>query len=209
LGGIKLNEKRAYPRTPLTEDIKYAHGIKAKAKDISLSGIRFWSARPIKSKAAFNLYFILAGKCMVKTIGNLIWSRDLNDQMHEHGFCFQTINKEGEVALSEYINRQLHELNIKRIHKQFLIDVLINCSIQAKAKIVTITDDGMSLFTPSPLGEKKMILVSIPLPAGDTIDIHGKSVWSKQLHANLFENSIQFWNIDHLQKQKLDMVRIT
>lgn len=198
-----MQEKRSFPRTNLKEIIKYAKSTKALAGDISLSGIRFRSNEHILPGTPMNLSIPLTDRGIVKTSGRTVWSCTVQSGLYDNGFQFVTISGQGKLLLSQYINEHIRRSRDWQVKTRLLIDVLINCCIQAKARTLNITEGGMKLFTNQPLDEQKIMLLSIPLPAGDTISMHGKAVNNRQLQINLYENNIEFWNIDSQEKQKL------
>jgi len=198
-----LDEKRSFPRTICNEMIKYTNGKKGQARDISLSGIRFRTSEIFKQGTMLDLNFCLLNKGIIRSRGLVVWSLLLNDCIYENGLHFNSINAEGKTIISDYINQRLNLGEERRQAQRFLIDVCINYSVNAKARTRNITEAGMSLFTEHPIAEKQIIFLSIPLPAGDAISLHGKAIWNKQVKKDLFENGIVFWNIDEIEKRKL------
>ena len=201
-----MDEKRAFPRAECNEIIKYANGKKAHAKDISLSGIRFCSSESIRSGSFLTLNFSLLNKGLIRTTGQIIWQRNIDSITFENGFKFHSMDQVGELLLSKYINQKLNTSDERRNSQRYLVDVNVNYALNAKAKTKNITTNGMSIFTKDPLTEKQILLLSILLPAGDMISMHGKTIWNKQLSGDLYENGIEFWNIGATEKQKLIML---
>ena len=91
-----------------------------------------------------------------------------------------------------------------RKYPRIPLDVRVNCDFNAIAHTKDISEGGICLITDVKLDEDNFIQLDFILPEqSEEIRAYGKVMWSRKATKNLFENGVNFWEIQDTDKVKI------
>lgn len=91
----------------------------------------------------------------------------------------------------------------KRQHPRASIDVKVNYANKAIAYTKNISEGGICIITEKPLEPTEIVNLVFTLPNGDQIKTYGKTIWRKKSTEHLYENGLEFWELNDINKNRI------
>ena len=91
----------------------------------------------------------------------------------------------------------------RRKHKRTEIDILVNYSKKAKVLTKNISEAGMCILSDSPFIQGTILNLRFYLLGKEEIKVYGKVIWNREIDPGIYENGIEFWNINNKDKETI------
>ncbi|MBN2735536.1 MAG: PilZ domain-containing protein [Spirochaetales bacterium] len=190
-----MNELRRFPRVKLSGRVKLGDDQTCKTKDISQTGINLISDLPLHKSSPLLMEIPFSRNKIIKTAGIILWSQLTDTSQWENGIKFFSIDQDGRLELKNYIDKCLFGKSERRTRIRHNLDIHVRYSIKTKCRTKDITQQGMRILTKKALPEGQIIQLSIRL-SKSKINTTGRVIWTKALKPRLFEQGIEFWDIE-------------
>ncbi|MBN1698754.1 MAG: PilZ domain-containing protein [Spirochaetales bacterium] len=92
-------------------------------------------------------------------------------------------------------------MNERRVSPRAELTVIVNQSINARAPIKNISDNGICLLAETEFNRGDILSIVFNLPVRKEIRAYTKVIWSRKVESSLYENGLQFWYIDEEDRQ--------
>ena len=102
-GKINLKERRKSTRIELNILVNYAQDAKARAKNISDSGIRIRTKESFRIKKFLTLTFKLPEKSETRAYARLIWCKKTDSGLHDTGLEFWDIKNDDKEIVRRFV----------------------------------------------------------------------------------------------------------
>ena len=127
-----------------------------------------------------------------------------------------TVTAADIIEMSEEVHRINHRLGDalagrsksgeeKRRHRRFPLDVTVDYSRNAKARMKDVGEGGLCLITKEPLIQGVVISLLFDLPQAGEIEAFAKVCWSRKATEHLWETGVEFQDI---APQHMEAIRL-
>jgi hypothetical protein len=83
------------------------------------------------------------------------------------------------------------------------LEVEVNLTKKYTVKMDNISEGGLCLITEEGLTTGNIMKLLFFLPGNDELSIFGEVVWTEKLDDNLYQNGLEFWQIDEESRAKI------
>lgn len=192
----KMIENRDYKRADLITEIDYYSDTKARAKNISESGICMITQSFLSKGLPLILKFNLSDNGCINVIGKVVRCHAIKPDVFECALKFTSISIMDQQKIREYVYEQLKEKTDRRNDFRTEIDICINYASPIKSIMKNYNAKGMCIVTKQEFKKDSMILLTLAMPEDENLYVYGKVIWSYEIKSGVFKTGIKFWNID-------------
>ncbi|MBN2533665.1 MAG: PilZ domain-containing protein [Spirochaetales bacterium] len=196
-------ENRDYKRAQLLAEIDYYSDIKARAKNISESGICMITQTVLTKGMPLILKFNLSSKGSINLIGKVVRCHSIKPDVYECGLKFTSISIMDQQKIREYVYEQIKGKTDRRDDFRTEINISINYASPISSIVKDYNAKGMCIITEQKFKKESMILLILTLPENEKLHVYGKVIWCHEIKPGIFKTGIKFCNIDNETKSRI------